>query len=927
MTRCSLLLRWLSLMALPAIVGLTFPVAAFGQEEVAAGKPPAAKADDGKPDKPKRFPELKDVIKDMQTMPGLFTLYRYDPGDKQRDPEKLLCKIPQKLLNEDLLFATSISRGGSLTGWMWNTHLIRWEIAGKHLKMVTPDTRYVHKKGQPVTDVVERTYNDRYIASVPIVSMTPGGDPVIDLGALLKSDLANVSFMGGGVRAELSKWNKVKVFPDNILIDVDLALGSRQGGKMVGVAYAFRGLPKLGSYEPRVADDRIGYFLTARMDWSKKPDARDTFDRYINRWQLEKRDASLELSPPKKPITFIIEKTVPIQWRRWVREGILEWNKAFEQIGFVDAVVVQQQTDDNEFANYDPEDARYNFFRWIVSGRGFAMGPSRVDPRTGQILDADIIMDDAFVRSYVYDFDLHAPGTVQELKGPGFKLWSERYPELAEQAFLRRFVETQDEEFRLIEIAREKLRANGQHVCTYATGLQQQMALVRNALIATGSGKKLPERFIGEAIRESVTHEVGHTLGLRHNFKASSWLSLEEIKQRRDNTDEPTCASVMDYNPLLFFDGDEPDKVRHFVTPTIGPWDYWVIEYGYGVPGKGQSEKEMLAEVAGRCTQHELAYATDEDTMGTFSPDPASNRFDMSAEPLAWAQSRIALSDALLPDLLEWAVKDGESRYHARRAFQTLWFEKARNFEFIARLVGGQYFYRDHKGDPDARPAFVLVDAEAQRAALKMLGETVFNDAFFKIDPTLLNELAPSRWSHFGSSAGTRLDFPVHDWVAMLRAWTLVDLMSPAVLQRIYDAEPKSTEQDKLTAAEYVTTLRDMIWAELAQPVKKSYTDAEPYVSSLRRGLQRDYLNLILVQARARPGVYVSADLNGMLRYALRELSDNIGKLLYGSQPAGTDLSKDMPFRAKQFDFASRAHLMECKSRIDRALEAQFTDR
>ncbi len=919
MNRCIFLPRGLWTFLLPTIVGLALPATAPAQEQAAAGKPPAAaEAADGKPDKPKRFPEFKEVVKDMEALEGLFTLYRQNPSDKDRDPEKLLCKIPSNLLDEDLLFAMSISRGGSFTGYMWRTYLIRWEIVGKHLKMVTPDTRYVQKKGEPVSDVIARTYNDQYIASVPIVSMTAAGEPLVDLEALLKSDIADVSFMGGNVRSELSKWNKVKVFPDNILIDVDLALGERQGGRMVGVAYAFRRLPKLGSCQPRVADDRIGYFLTAHMDWTKKHEARDTFDRYINRWKLEKRDSSLELSPPKKPITFIIEKTVPIQWRRWVRDGVLDWNKAFEKIGFVDAIVVQQQTDDNEFADYDPEDARYNFFRWIVSGRGFAMGPSRVDPRTGQILDADIIMDDSFVRSFMHEFDLLAPSTARQLKGPGFKLWCERYPELAEQAFFKQFTGSDDEELELIEVAHDKLKANGQHVCTYATGLQQQMALVRNALIATGSGKKIPEQFVGEAIREVVTHEVGHTLGLRHNFKGSNWLPLEEVKRRRDDTDEPTCGAIMDYNPLLFFKGDSPDSVRHFVTPTIGPWDYWVIEYGYAEPGKGQSEAEMLQEIASRCTRPELAYATDEDTFGPFSPDPASNRFDMSSDLKEWAESRIGLVDELLPDVLEWAIKEGESRYYARQAFQTLWFEKARNFEYAARLVGGQYFHRDHKGDPDARSAFELVDPDAQRTALKWLGETLFNDEFFQTDAALLNELAPSRWSHFGSSAGIRLDFPIHDWIGMLQAWTLVDLASPPVLQRIYDAELKSTAANKYTAAEHVKKLHDIVWAQLRELPKGQYADAEPYINSIDRNLQRNYLDLMLAYARLQPGALLSADLSSMVRQSLRELSSRIGRALRPGAKEGEKV---------RLDFASRAHLTDCKSRIDRMLEAQFTDR
>ncbi len=906
-------LRLVCLASVAATAGLILSGVALSQDQVAAGHPPIPpKGAKSKPG-PRRFPEFKDVTKDMKATTGLFTLYRYPASDTTHDTERLLCRIPKSLLSQDLLFATSITSGGQFTGYMWRSYLIRWEIRGKKLMMITPDTRYVHKKGKPVEDVIKRTYTARYIATAPIVTMA-GGDPVIDLGSLLKSNIADVSFMGGGVNGELSKWNKIKVFPDNVLIDVELALGGRRGGKMVGVGYAFRRLPKSASYRPRKADDRIGYFVTTRMDWTRKHEARDTYDRYINRWKLEKRDPSLELSPPVKPITFYIEKTVPVRWRRWVAAGILEWNKAFEKIGYSNAIVVQQQTADNAFADYDPEDARYNFFRWIVSGRAFAMGPSRVDPRTGQILDADIIMDDSFVRAYMYDFDLFAPSAMAELKGPEIQLWSERYPELAAQIFPHLLAAPVDERTELIRLANRKLQANGQYVCNYATGFQQQMALVYDAIIATSTGKKIPERFLGEAIKEVVTHEIGHTLGLRHNFKASSWLTLDEIKKRRDTTDKPTCASVMDYNPLLFFAGDKPEKMHHFITTGIGPYDYWAIEYGYATPKKGESEAKMLKEIASRCTQPGHDYATDEDTMGSFSPDPSSNRFDMGADPRAWADSRIKLADQLLPTLLEWSVKKGEPRYFARRAFQTLWFEKARNFAFVARVVGGEYFHRDHKGDPDARPAFVPVEPAKQRAALKKIARTVLSDEFYRFDPKVLNELAPSRWGGLGRWPATSLDFPVHDWIMRLQSWTLVDLLSPPVFQRIYDGQLKSTAKDKFTAAEYIETLRDAVWTELKHPRNRGTSDAHPMISSSRRNLQRAYLDVMIAYARLRPGAVMSPDLTSMFRQSLRELSAQIEQV--AKKRGGW----------QKIDFATRAHLVDCKSRIDRALKAQFID-
>jgi hypothetical protein len=502
------------------------------------------------------------------------------------------------------------------------------------------------------------------------------------------------------------------------------------------------------------------------------------------------------------------------------------------------------------------------------------------------------------------------------MKGPAFSEWMQDNHELASILMPQWDRNPIDLEETLIKTAEAKLRQNGHDSCSYAFGMQQQMSFIHNALIATASGKKIPERFIGEAIREVVTHEVGHTLGLRHNFKGSSWLALDEIKRRRDETDEPTSASVMDYNPLLFFEGDTAESVRHFMTPTIGPYDYWAIEYGYGTPEQGDSEEKMLEQIATRCTEKGLAYATDEDTLWVFSPDPLVNRFDNSADPVEWAKSRIKLCDNLAANLTEWSVREGEPRYHLRRAFDQLWFEKARNFQFVGRLVGGQYFHRDHIGDPDARPAFVLVDPDRQREALDVLKRTVLSDSFYKFDAELLNQLAPSRWSHWGSRLPRRLDYAIHERILGLQLVSLFDLITPAVMQRVYDAELKSTADNKFTAAELITSLRDHVFGPLEKVGKGPYTDSKPFLSSIRRNLQKSYLTLMLINAEQSPGSNgMSADLHGMVRFSLRELSGKIGYVLEHTGKTGG---------GSTLDFASRGHLTECRSRIDRVLNAQF---
>jgi hypothetical protein len=865
---------------------------------------PAKAGGDAEGDK-LRFPDAKEVTKDMNASEGLFTLYRFDPTDKKRDPEKLLAKIPRNLLGEDLLLAMSMSRG-RMAGFMWGDALVRWEIAGKQLRLLTPNLRYVRKAGQPVSEAVERTYNDSFMAAVPIVGMTQQGDVIIDLEPLLKSDLAGITDVGGRIQPELSTWRSVKAFPDNILIDVNMAMGEKRGGHEIGITYDFRRLPKLGAYSPRLADPRIGYFLTAKMDWSKKYQERENFDRYIHRWKLEKQDPALELSPPKEPIVFIIEQSVPIQWRRWVREGIEDWNKAYEKIGFVGAVIVQQQTDDNEYKDYDPEDARYNFIRWGVTGQAFAMGPSRVDPRTGQILDADILFDDSFVRAWMYNFDLYGPTALAQVKGPGFQEYVQANPDLVPTFLATQKATADDPDQEFWTRLQDTLEQQGYCACSYAWGMQQQLALGYNAMIATGTGpKKLPERFIGEAIKEIVTHEVGHTLGLRHNFKGSSWLNMDEIQRRRLETDEPSTASIMDYNPLLFFAGDDLEKCRHFVTPTIGPYDDWAIAYGYAI-AEGKPEADMLKEIARRGAEPALQYATDEDTSWIYSPDPLVNRYDLSSNPIDYSRARMALTEKLLKNITEWAVQDGEPMYYLRRAFDVIWFERFRNMSYVARTVGGQYFNRDNRGDPDARPPFVLVDPAQQRAALDFLAETVFNDEFYMINPEVLNSLAPTRWSHWGSEAPTQLDYPMHERIRTMQVSTLLDLLAPPVLQRVYEAELKSSAADKFTAAELITTLRDKVWRQLDSKRTGTFTDAEPYISSISRNLQQDHLFMLLSIAQGRPGATMSKDLHAMVTLALAELSAKIGHTL----------------EANKLDFASKAHLTECKSRIDRILNA-----
>jgi hypothetical protein len=256
--------------------------------------------------------------------------------------------------------------------------------------------------------------------------MGPNGQPVIDMDGLL---LGNASSFyggaGGGINSRLATIKEAKAFPNNIVVAFEAPVGN---GNIKTFHYGITLIRESGNYQPRKADERVGYFTTSYRDLGKfKND--EVWTRYIRRWDLQKRDPKLKLSPPKEPIIFYIEHTVPVRYRRWVKEGILYWNKAFEQVGIVDAIEVQYQ-DKETGANMekDPEDNRYNFIRWLSNDIGTAVGPHHAHPISGEILDADIVLTDGWIRHFWYQANEFLPQQAMEGMSPETLSWLDRHP-------------------------------------------------------------------------------------------------------------------------------------------------------------------------------------------------------------------------------------------------------------------------------------------------------------------------------------------------------------------------------------------------------------------------------------------------------------------------------------------------------------------
>ena len=397
-------------------------------------------------------------------------------------------------------------------------------------------------------------------------------------------------------------------------------------------------------------------------------------------------------------------------------------------------------------------------------------------------------------------------------------------------------------------------------------------------------------------------HETGHTLGLRHNFKASSIHTLKEINAPEFKGKAQT-ASVMDYNPLNINMGDGPVQGDYTMT-TIGPYDYWAIQYGYTFD---TDLKPILAKVS----DPELPYATDEDTRG---PDPLARVFDYSANPLDYADSQIRLVKDLRGKILDRMVKEGDSWAKSRQGYEILLGRQFGAVGIASAWLGGANVNRDKKGDPGNRDPVTPVSVEQQRRALKFIVENVFKDEAFGLTPALLAKMTVDKWADEGGFMEMRQDatWPVHDRIMGLQAAALTMVMNPTTLNRVYDNEYRVSEDaDAVTLPEVLFAISDSIWSELDDNGAANFTARKPMISSLRRNLQREHLDRLIALSLPGGGYGASSKpVANLCVFKLRELSGKIDKVVKTS--------------SAKIDPYTLAHLSEAKVRIDKALDAQY---
>jgi len=891
-----------------------------GPGDLAAG---SASSNRSKRSKPK-FPDFEKVAD------GLTEVVSTADGAKpwmslysNEDTGALLAVLPRNYDGRLLMIAATVAGGDEQAGVMGPTWYGYWKKIGENqLAFLQPNFINRSHGDKASKRSVESLYTETMLFSVPIVSMKNGA-PVIDMQKLVLGELAGLpSPFGGfgpsvrGVNAKLATLEKAKAFPQNT--EVAYRAPDR-AGRMLTLHWSFRDLPENKSYKPRLGDDRVGYFNVYYNEMGE-PGTDEPFRRYITRWQIDKADPKRAMSPPKEPVVWYIEHTTPIRYRRYVREGILAWNKAFEKIGIYGAFeVYQQDADTGAHMEKDPEDARYNFFRWNTSNQGYAIGPSRADPRTGQIVDADVVWHAGLTNAIINAFYKNITESVA-MQGmtPETLAWLDQHPEWDPRVRLAPPT-TRD---RLLRERREALeRGEGPDTadaerayldqfdgvsCKIGEMMALNIALYTAALDGGIAAKpagdlldQVPEAFLGPMIRYISAHEVGHCIGLQHNFGASTIRTLEEINNA--GPDEPLFASVMEYAAAnVVPPGEEQGP---FTNPGVGPYDEWAIAFGYG---DEKDREEILAQVADPDHVFLSPYAT-------IGPDPRAQVWDMGADPLDFAEQRLEIVRALREKIVSDLVKDGDSWAKARQRYNVLLGTQIQAASIAARWVGGAYTHWDRKGDPGGRTPIEDVPSQTQRRALKLVIDSTFFDDAYGLTPEMLRHFGLQYWPDAPGFAAVQDDpiYTVHDSIGGIQAAVMTFIMNPTTLRRLYDNEFRiaEVEDDPITLAEVFNTIADAVWAELDEPGTGRYTATNPRISSLRRNLQREHMerliDLALIRDAASPATRTIANLS---RMKLRELAGELEKM------AG----------AGSIDDYTRAHCMDCAVRIEKALDGAY---
>jgi hypothetical protein len=739
-------------MKLTIVSSIVLVSALAGAQQPTTGAPPAGAQTPaqgqgrGNANRPRPYAQV--VTDRARSDEGGVTVHQID--------DRYLFEVPDTLLNRDFLLVSRIAGvpanvGGFISaGTSVGERLIRWERNGDRLSMRSISVDAVADDSLPIAISVASNNVGAILMTFPIQAYGRAGARdtatfVIDVTEFFGGDTPTLSGLSAAQRRTYqvrrldparSYVTSVKSFPLNIEVrhtqtfDAAEPPGDQRSGALsLEMRQSLVLLPRV-PMRPRVADARAGFFTVDRVNYGLDV-LKAQSETFIRRWRLEPKDPAAyargELVEPVKPIVYYLDPATPTRWRKYMRQGVEDWQRAFEKAGFKNAIVARDAPTPEEDPDWDPEDSRYSVVRWAASTVRNAVGPSTADPRSGEIIESDITWYHNHMRSY-----------------------------------------------------RNRLLIE--------TGASNPAARTLDT----------PEELMGETMRQVVTHEVGHALGLPHNMVASSSFPTDSLRKPSFTRRYGVSATIMDYARQNYIaqpgDGLEPkDYIRR-----LGPFDDFIINWGYRVlPDARTYEAERatlnkwMVEGAGAMPYRYVPQQYS-------GIDPRAQTEDLGDDPIKSSTYAVANLKRVVPNLVKWTTKSGEDYGELQELYGETVGMWAQYMGHVTALIGGVYV--DNKTADQSGAVFRPVPKAQQKAALEFLSANVLNTPDWLAPGDITSRLGPTA-------------------LATRQANTVTALLNAGRLGRLADSEALAGA-NAYTIAEYMADVRRAVWGSGAAPTE-----------------------------------------------------------------------------------------------------------
>ena len=768
------------------------------------------------------------ITKDAKTSAGVFKV----PVVRDRGTDRYYYEIPPSEMGKDFLFVTQIARntlgagyGGESVGQMVG----RWERRENRILLCEMSYDLVANPAEPIAKAVQAANNPSIVMAFNIEAFGPGESAVIDVSRLFMSDVPELSvrarLRARGMDTSRSFIEHVSAFPQNIEAEATQTYtsapadqqapgrgGAGRGGMRstsgtVLVHFSMVKLPEKPMM-PRVADARVGYFTTSTMDFSR-PEHRAEERQFVARWRLEKKDPTAAISEPVKPLVYYLDPATPKKWVPYLKKGIESWQSAFEAAGFKNAILAKEAPTPEEDPTWSPDDVRNSVVRWLPSTTENASGPHISDPRTGEILNADI--------QFYHN--------VQQLV----------------------------EDWYFVQVGPLDPRANK---------------------------LPLPDDLMGELLSFVVAHEVGHTLGLQHNMKASSMYPAAKLRDPEWLKTMSHTPSIMDYSRFNYVAQPEDKIDPKLLIPGIGPYDKWAIHWAYAPINDAQISDDEKKTLDSWAREQEktpwLRFSTDR-AQGADSGENTEAVGD--ADAVYSTGLGLKNLQRVMDNLLAATTHEGQDWDDLRTVYGRVVGQWANEMGHVTQIVGAFDSFEKHGGQDGVR--FNLVPKTRQVAAVKFLNENAFTTPAMLLRPEVLRRIEPA-------GALTRIR------TAQLQV--LNSLLSTQRFGRLVEQEAIDGSA-AYRPSEFLADLRKGIFGEIYAPSVK--------IDAYRRNLQRAYLDLM--STRLNGAQRVNDDQRPMFRGELKTIAADAGAAL-----------------ARTTDRDTRLHLDDLRDQIAKILDPKF---